>query len=506
VRRRLRSHWDAFAPYWAFNHILYGRSPRYRPSPNAKTWRCKGTYKPGDPEPPTSVREESFPKLWTDKPEGLLHLAAESRCRPVHSFLAKALRACPEFLQKLDLDVLIMLIGQPYEATAQLGCELGERRYNAFAPDDALVKAMASSVSAPGRAAALRFIDENRSHFLLNSELVLSLCLSKFADARSFALRLLRAAELPEPVTAPLIARMVAHLMSLSAADEAEARDVAAILQESLGSALRRVSLHVLLDLLRHPLCPVQELSAELILSHETAPKNLPLADLTALLRALLDSQFESVRALGMRILGQASETTLRGQPELFLALCTHTRADLRSAARPIVQRLVHGHPELAARLVALFVESLCHKEPAEGAHAHLLRILREDLSATIFELPLATAMQLATTKSKFAQELAGVILSASPQHADHLAMRDIVKLGGAEVKTLRDACFALFTHALPRMKADPGELAQAVRLLECKWDDARDFAMRTLGSELDERHYTPEILVGICDSVVPEV
>lgn len=503
-KRGRNNNWDVFAPYFALNHILYGKSPRYKPPVNAIAWRCKGSYKPGDPEP--AGREESFPKLWTDRPQGLLHLLSESQCRPVHSFAVKALRTVPDLLESLDVDAVIMLIGRPYEVTAQLGCELGEKRYRSSAPDHGLVLAMASCVYAPGRATAVRWIDENRSHFLADSELILSLCLSAHADTRAFALRLLRSTTLPDAAANSLIVRMVAHLMSLGAEQAEQARDVSAILLQSLGPSLRRVGVRVLLDLLRHPLREVQELGANLLLQHETGPAALPPAELDALLGSLLESPFESVRALGMRLLGQIPERLLVQQQDLWRALCTHPLADLRNAARPILKRLAPSHRDFAERLTALFIAALFEKEPAEGVHSSLVRTLREDLPRGLDGISREDALRLCAAKSQQAQELGGVILKAHPEWADHFSTVDIVKLGSAEVKTVREAGWALYTYALPRFRESANDLSQAVRLLEAKWEDSREFAQKTIRESFDERHLSPEILVGICDSVRPEV
>src|SRR5262249_29679296 len=119
VGQTKRVHWDAFAPYTAFNYIIYGNSRRYFLSSGTMCWRCRSSYKPGDPEP--EMREESYPKLWEQKPVGLLHLLSESRCRPVHHFAVKTLRTCKEFCAELDTEAVIMLLGRPYEITAKFG-------------------------------------------------------------------------------------------------------------------------------------------------------------------------------------------------------------------------------------------------------------------------------------------------------------------------------------------------------------------------------------------------
>src|SRR5581483_2864358 len=153
----VRARWDQFAGYYAFNHILYLNSPRYELKPNSVAFRCRANYKPGDPEP--AAREEAFPKLWEQHPVGLLHLLSESDCRPVHHFAVKALRECREFCDRLDVEVVTMLLGRPYEITSGFGFEIARRLYRADAPDPALVLAVANCSNREARAAAHRWID-----------------------------------------------------------------------------------------------------------------------------------------------------------------------------------------------------------------------------------------------------------------------------------------------------------------------------------------------------------
>ena len=49
--RTSTARWDAYAPYWAFNYILYANSPRYFRREGTAAWRCRASYKPGDGEP-----------------------------------------------------------------------------------------------------------------------------------------------------------------------------------------------------------------------------------------------------------------------------------------------------------------------------------------------------------------------------------------------------------------------------------------------------------------------
>ena len=134
-------YWDKFSPYLLFNHLLYENSPRYELKMGSRGFRTKGDYKVGDPTP--NVREEAFPKLWEAQATGLLHLLAESDCLPVHEFAVKALRVCREFVAKLDVTAILMLLSRPYEITNQFGFELAVSRYDALNPNVELVVAVA---------------------------------------------------------------------------------------------------------------------------------------------------------------------------------------------------------------------------------------------------------------------------------------------------------------------------------------------------------------------------
>src|SRR5207249_3834882 len=127
------------------------------------------------------------PSLWEQRPEGLLQLLAESRCRPVHEFAAKALRACVEFCDRLDVDAIRMLLERPYEATAEVGYEIAARRYRRGAPDLELVLAVATCVSPRARAAAHAWIEADRAIFLRDTSFVAAIVTSAHADTRQVA-------------------------------------------------------------------------------------------------------------------------------------------------------------------------------------------------------------------------------------------------------------------------------------------------------------------------------
>ena len=224
-RKRVFTHFDRYASYLAFNHILYGESGRYELKGVTRTWRCKGRYEPGQPGP--DAREESYPKLWDQMPVGLLHLLAESGCKPVHEFAARALRANKEFCDQLDIDAIVMLLGRPYEVTAKLGYDLALARYDASNPDFELVAALANCPVDEGRRTARSWIDADRTRFAAARDLMVAIVLSPFADTRAYARTLLASVTIASGAALDIISRAIAVMLGFGddPASEVRARE-----------------------------------------------------------------------------------------------------------------------------------------------------------------------------------------------------------------------------------------------------------------------------------------
>jgi hypothetical protein len=509
VRDRVR--WDRFAAYVPFNHILYLNSPRYQLKPNTIAWRCRKGYKPGDPEPP--VREEAFPRLWEAQPVGLLHLLAESNCQLVHQFAVKALRACGEFCQQLDNSAVVMLLTRPYEMTAKLGFELAEARYDANAPDLNLALAVAECQFAEARAVGYRWIAEGRQHFLRASGFLANLVTSEHADTREFARKLLQSSELDADTTRTLIVRLMAFILVLDRDQETLAREIATTLQACFAPQLRSVGMEVLRDLLDHPLLAAQELGGFILLNHETPADQLP----ETIIHSLIASPHEVMRGIGIKLFGQWPDARLLQNEALLMTFATHELADLRQAIRPVIRRLSQSHADFAARMAASLFTCLQRREPHAGVHRAFVQILKDDLGVMwMAALGRPAIWQLIHARSTEAQDLGGFLLYVKVQEgAPWLAAfttNELVKLSNHEFKQVRDAAQTIFVRNIDRYRAatNPAgcqeELAQAVRLLDAQWEDARQFYFAAFAEHFTAEEFTPGLLVSICDSVRPDV
>ncbi|MFL5358162.1 hypothetical protein [Archangium sp.] len=491
--------WDAWWPYWAFNQLLYRQSPRYEPYENALAFACKGAYRPGARAP--EVREEAFPRLWERTPAGLLHLLDESRCAPVHDFASRALRACPDFLARLDVDAVAMLLERPYESTARLGFELASQRLDARREPRALLLAVARSSYAPARQQAFRWMDEVRHSLLEDSGFLAGLATAPHSDTRAYAHTLVRGSVLSAQAMQALVGRLVAALLSLKTPEDAPiASDVARVVLAALGPSPRAMGLEVVRDLLTHPLPEVQELGGELLLRWDLRGEPVP----EELLLLLVQSEHAPLRALGLRLLVLLSETeaTLLAQEALLTRLATSRVPDVRAAVRPLLGRLMAASPSAGERVVEALLAALLRRRLPEGVPAHVAALLSGELAPALAALPVETAWRLLDSEDADAQTVGAALLE---RHGTVLTV-DVaraVKLAGLDVLAVREWAWRWLEAHVPEVRA---ELATAVGMLDARWDDTRAFGFRYFRERFTPEDFSLEVLVSVADSVRKDV
>ena len=494
--------WDAYAGYSTFNHILYENSPRYELKPNSKAWRCRENYKPGDAEPTT--REEAFPQLWEQHPQALLQLLLQSKCRPVHHFAVKALRVCDRFVSSINIDTIIGLVNKPYEVTAQFGFELAHLNYNPASPNKELILALVNCLSGQARTQAYQWIEQQREFFLEDSNLMTALVVSQQSDTRAFARRLLASSILSDRTSKTIIGCIIAELLALTPESATElVKDICETLLLCFAPQLRNLGLNVINDLLAHPILEIQELAARILLNHEIRVENLP----PEIIESLVASPYESLRVIGIRLFGQLPDEKLIGEERtLIVAMAVNANAEIRNAIQPIIRRLSAAYPAFAMQIAADFIGILLIPEQHEGVHSYLVRLLREDLQGWMSNTSKDTTLKLIQTQSSAVQELGGFVLAANYQNwLAEFSTSEIVKLADHEILSVREAAQQMFLQILDQLRADSQEMLAAVRILEAKWQDSRDFAFKIFTTEFSSNEFTPQVLVSICDSVREE-
>ncbi|GET39994.1 hypothetical protein [Microseira wollei] len=220
-----------------------------------------------------------------------------------------------------------------------------------------------------------------------------------------------------------------------------------------------------------------------------------------------MTSPHESIRNIGMQIFGNLPDATLLNQYPLLVTTIVHEQADIRNAIRPAIQRLATNHPDFAARLATELIGILWQPKTQEGIHAAIVLLLKEDLPEWMTNVTKDTALRLLKAKSSAAQELVGYVLSANRDRwAKEFETLEIVKLADNEILAVREAAREIFLHNLNRQRGNEREMLAAVKLVECQWDDTREFGFRVCGTCFTDTDLTPSILVNLCDSVRQDV
>ena len=495
-RRNRRIGWDKYAAYLAFNHILYTNSPRYELPPSNDVWRCKSTYKLGDPAP--NVREEAFPELWEQQPHLLLQLLSESQCQPVHKFAVKAIRTCTEFCRGISIEILLQLLAKPYEITAQFGFELARSRYQPDNPQSELILAIANCAYQPARTEAHQWIRAQIERFIANDRLIASLIVSPAVDTQLFIRQLLSGTIFPVDTARAIIGRIIAELLTLDSSQENVAENATQTLITCFGVALRSIGLEIVLDLLRHPLPSLQTCGAQILLNHQTQTIDLP----PGLIDALLESPVGSVRVIGVQLFGQLPDEILLDRVELILAFVTHELPEMREAIRTSIHRLATAHPEFNATLVDRLIPLLLAPEAHAGLHTFISQLLQTDLPNWMAATSSEVTWTLLKSPATASQDLAGKILQAnSSRWADTLDTEKIAELTHHEILAIRVAGCQMLAQILPRLRQQPTELLAATLVMASKWEDSLQFGFELFGKLLTPAELTPSVVISICDS-----
>ena len=497
--RHGNAHYDRYATYVAFNWILFGNSRRYTPDAAKLSFECVAPFEPGGDEP--LEREDSHPELWNQYPEVVVELLMESRCEPVHHFGVRVLNQNEAFCQKLSVQSLVSLLQTPYEVTNRLGFNLGVARFDAADPDFSLVQAMANCGYQPARQQAFDWVSADSSRFFADSEFAMSLVMSPHAETRDFVRNSLRQVSIADSNAQAMIGRMISALLGLEGGDEGDAlaHDIVETLLLVFGHHLRGVSENVIRDLLAHPIPDVQRFAGDLVLGHETFSVHPP----DDVIRLLLESEHAAVRGMGVQIIAQLADNVLFASVDLLIGLTRHEKPDIRAAIRPTVKRLSNADTGFGERIAGRLIEALLTPGAAEGVPTHTAHVLRDDLSGCMTTVSAETVWRLLQSRSAPAQEIGGVLLATNVDSAN-LSVDEIVKLAGHEVLSVREAAWQMCAENLQRLRTESESTA---RLVDSRWEDSRRFAFDFLREHFaQDGALSIAVLVGICDSVRPDV
>ncbi len=492
-----------FGGYVTFNHILHANSPRYQQSPNGLSWLTvaeKQTIAFTSPPKDLPPREEAFPEIWDQQPEALWHLLTTSQCEPVQRFAARALFDNQPFLDRLTTARIKTLLAQPYALTIELGLTLAKRKYDTAQPDFELIEALLAADLAAARNLARQWVEAQPDLLTQAPALMAHILTSPHADVRQWGGALIEQIALADARIEGLIARMVAFLMGLDDRPDLYAAmiaDAGAILLGVWSDYCRRIDLKIIEDLLSHPLAPLQVLAAKLLLQHHTPPAELP----PGLIRSLIEAPTPELRGIGVQLFAGLPAELLLRQDDLIFTFCTADDREVRQAARPMVKQLARTNPRFGSDLFDRLFPLIFRKAPSPEYREDLVTLLVDALTQPTQALDHNTIWRLLQARALGARQLGAYLLT----HTDPAAfsIRQSARLGNHPLLAVRQWSWQTCQS---RQAAIATNMADGLRLLDSNWDDTRAFALDFFRNEFNASHWTPALLVGICDSTREDV
>lgn len=494
-------HYTSTTAYSIFNEILYANSPRYVLSKGRQKLLFRENIDKNSPLP--TEREEAYPELWDRLPQGFLQLLVNSESRLVHEFAIKAARANHrKVLGLINSEFVILLLKKSYADTLQYAVELARSVYRPALPDFNLISALLYASLDQARQLAIAWMNENTNAFLSNEEFMVAQLFNPAAEVAEWCKRSLTNHHLAEEKSLTLIAQSVAKMLQYNAtattADRNAILNAGGLLSQHFQKPLSHTSFKIINELLAHPVPAVAVFGAKILLNYQTPPEELP----EDLLLGLINGDTAELRAVGIQLLGKLPDENLANKRDLMLGLALSQHANIRQDIQPIVKRIAEKNNDFAKNMVLRLAPWLMKKQVHEGCDEDLVKLLSKDLKNHLQHLAPKLMLDLLYSARKPAHTIGYLVLK---NHGDgeKLTMRQIVQLGSNELVDVRIWVMNYYKKQPERIKY---ELPEAVRLLDARWEDSRDFTMDFLRDSLVEKDWTPDVLVSICDSVNPMI
>ncbi|WP_207514798.1 hypothetical protein [Longitalea luteola] len=460
-------------------------------------------------EPATSPMNENgtpFLHLWNKLPQSYVQLLMEAQLEEIHEFALGGLTSHPqwnEIKEKLDKHACIKLLLSPFDIPAAFGLRLTAEKFAGKQADADLVMALLNSPNANARQTGKEWTTLYLQHYLQQSDFIKDLIFAVDADIAAWGKGLLKNYNLGSDIKNSVIGKAIAKLMAfegMTSENEPIIQRVSENLVELFGQELQQVSMTVIADLLQHNVPPVLVFGLQLLKARQ---QSINLQELkSSLLFGLLQHSYAPVRDAGLSLLHDLPDDTLFKYADEVILCCTSPYQQVRRGIAPVVYRMAQNNRTFGEKAAGLLMPFLLRKETSEGLHDDISNLLCHELSNYLQNANKETALNLLYGNYAAAQNV-GVVILEKYTEPSQLTIPQVVALGGHENLNVRSWCWKFYKEQVARVKF---EKEAAVKLLDSKWNDSRQFAMQYFREQFTADDWSPEALIALADSVKPDV
>ena len=433
--------------------------------------------------------------LWLANPKITAQLLLNCQSEKVAQFALNTLEGHEQEYHIITRAILLQLLVHPLGTVTNYALKQISRFFNATKPDWEFVEVMLNSPNEMVRATILKIIQVHEAHYFNQNKLVELTALS----LRKTIGQWFRDNAAKFTINKREKSRVFKQLLdTITILTKEESAYI--LYQNSIAyffENLKIIDPPKVAIFLRNDLENVQLFGGSVLLAQINQIESIP----EALIQKMMEADFVSVRKQGMELFGAMPVETLLKKKDVLISMAISEDVEIREAVRPIIAKSAKEKKSWAAQLVTFFVPILLQKETYEGLHGDILTLLIDDLGEALPNLSNQKIWKLIQSNYREANLLGMELL----QYLDYKkeALADIISLANHEMPTIRQYCFDYFNQNIGRVRY---ESAEALRLLDTKWEDSRQFGFAFFDQHYKAGDWTPELLVSTCDSTRPDV
>jgi hypothetical protein len=413
----------------------------------------------------------------------------------VRAFAARALNDNPGFCSTLSSEILKRLLCLDGEAAFSFALVLVKDRLAAGHIEGDLLPVLFETERPEALELAQSILSLRPELVSQNCKLAARLILSVTESSHQW-LSSFWAQHASETNLPYLFADIVAEMRSRGWSEETEAQDKqrlrlsADLLSQHFLWAIENALLEQMQELANLPGDPAK-MFAVLIAAHR--PDRLQMFDPAV----LAQSEDDDLRAAGAELLAHATIEELRQHEDLVVAFLLSPVAHSRKAARSAVLMLAADDAATAQRLIDRLLPVLYRAEESEGVREDLAETMQGPLLAVIVERGADLVWKLLRARSEPARRVGTSALQGLDEEA--FSLRKIARIGNNDQLKARQWALMALEQRISEVQAKPNEIFS---LLDGEWDDSREAAYDLVRNRLEPEHWTPEAVVGLCDSI----
>ncbi len=482
--------YDGFAHLTLFNHILRGAHPGFRANPSGTFWYRRG--KPGTP-----LRGESFAQLWNRAPAAALDLLKRSHCGVVHDAAILMLAGQQDFLNALSAGEVAQLLQSAYPQTAQFALPLAQALFERGAGDDNLLIALLRSTLPAAREFGVLTLNA-RADWSANQSLLIELLLTFAAPVPEVVDAALEKSAIAAGDQQHILSAVIAQLLGRNLDIPVTAAEtLAGILTRRLPAAVAALPVTLLDRLLSEAAVGRQVLGARLLVAGSLRFAEIP----GRLLQHINGSPHEEVRAIAIALLAKQTPEDLLQQVENLAELLHRGTAVERRELLGLFDKLAAGNPENEARILRAMSTLLFRADREQGQGDELVGFFQRHRQGAAGAFDKATVWRLLQAQATAAQRVGAVLLQACAP--TEFSVRQWARLAQHPDLSARQFVMAAFEAHEPLVKEHTRD---ALRLLDTSWDETREFGFRYFRDRYGDADWSPEYIVGVCDSTQSDV